>query len=179
MNTIFRDRRAGLSALEALLVCLSLFVVGGMIYKWNTTRLDNNARTGIPESIRAGDTEKLLRGLRTSTDADLSIPEEWTNPDETIITMRYSLLAYAVKHQKPGAVNALLEFGSEIDGKVWGNRRQPLFWAAYNQDQAMYDLLVGAGAATDAIVENKTALGHATEGYPDAVEFLKANGVEH
>lgn len=178
------NRSIGLTALELIVILASIIAVVALIVPKIVNSRDKQARDNIHQAIRDGDMKRIERALKptavgeTPIDPDAPVSEEWTASDGTVSTMRYCLLSYAVKWGHAGVVQALIDYGSKIDGVVWGNDRQPMFWAAYNGNQEIFDLLVRAGADLDAIVQNKTALGHAEGVYEEAAAFLRANGAD-
>lgn len=178
MHRRLSQRSAGLSRVEGLLILASTFVVLYLIQQEIVDSRDRTARLSIEDSVRNGDASQVKRGLKTRILVDMSIYEPWVDAEGKETTLQCSLLALAVKLQHPDVVDVLLEEGANVDGQVWGNARQPIFWAAYNGDEEMYEKLIGAGADPKAIVEGKTALQYANEGHEEAAEFLKSKSGE-
>jgi len=178
------SRKTGLSALDICVIIASVLAVAGMLVPWLIDIRDNDARDNLLQNIR----EANMRGIRLAVErdaigdtyikADRTFTEDWTKPDGTASQMSYSLLAYAARWDQAEVVNFLIERGAEVDGKVWRNDRQPIFWAAYNGNQEIYDALIRAGADIRMTVKSKTALKYAEDGYPEAATFLEANTPE-
>lgn len=174
----------GLTALESIVILASIAVIVAMLVPKVVNSRDKQARDNIHQAIRDGDMKSIRRALKptaigeTPIVPDAPVSEEWTAPDGSASTMHYSLLSYAVKWQHAGVVQALIDYGSNTDGEVWGNDRQPIFWAAYNGNQEIFDLLIRAGADLNAVVKDKTALGHAEGAYEETAAFLRANGAQ-
>jgi hypothetical protein len=169
---------AGLSRVDILVILASIFVVLYIIQQQIVDSRDRTARLSVEQSVRDGDASQVKRGLKTRILVDMSIYEPWTDLEGKEITLQCSLLSLAIKLQHPAVVDVLLEEGANVDGQVWGNARQPIFWAAYNDDQALYETLISAGADPSALVEGKTALEHAGERHEKAAEFLTSRGEE-
>ena len=168
------NRSAGLSRVDVLVILASAFVVLYIIYEEVVDSRDRTARLSIEESVREGNASQVKRGLKTRILVDMSIYEPWIDAEGKDTTLQCSLLSLAVKLRRPGVVEVLLEEGANVDGQVWGNARQPIFWAAYNDDEEMFEKLIGAGADPGALVEGKTALQYASERHEEAEEFLKS-----
>lgn len=175
---------AGLTALDLIVILASIIAVVALIAPKIVNSRDKQARDNIHQAIRNGDMKLIKRALKptavgeTPIDPRAFLSEEWTAPDGTVSTMRYGLLPYAVKWGHADVVQAFIDYGSNIDGVTFGNDRQPIFWAAYNGDQEIFDLLIGAGADLNAIVQDKTALAHAEGSFEEAAAFLKTNGAK-
>jgi len=171
----------GLSRLDTLVILVTIIAIAAMLVPWLINIRDKSARDNLLQHIREGN----LRGIRlaverdavgdTYIDADMTFTEEWTQPDGTQSNMSYSLLCYAVRWDQAEVVELLIERGANVDGRVWRNDRQPIFWAAYNGNKEIFDTLIRAGADFKATVKSKTALQYAEEGYEKAAAFLKAN----
>ncbi len=174
----------GLTALESIVILASIVVIVAIMVPKVANSRDKQARDNIHQAIRDGDMKSIRRALKptaigeTPIVPDAPVSEKWTAPDGSASTMNYCLLSYAVKWGHAGVVQALIDYGSNTDGEVWGNDRQPIFWAAYNGNQEIFDLLIRAGADPNAVVKEKTALGHAEGVYDEAAAFLRANGAE-
>ena len=178
MHRRFSSKSAGLSLVEGLLVLVSTFIVLSIIQREVVESRDRAARLNIEESVRNGDAAQVKRGLKTRIFVDMSVYEPWTDAEGKETILQSSLLSLAVKLQHPSVVDVLLEEGANVDGQVWGNARQPIFWGAYNSDAEMYDKLVGAGTDLSALVEGKTALAHTSAGHEGAAKFFEARGAE-
>ena len=175
---------AGLTALDLIVILASIIVIVALIAPKIVDSRDKQARDSIYQAIREGDMKLIKRALKpkavgeTPIDPRAFVAEEWTAPDGTESSMRYGLLSYAVKWDHADVVQAFIDYGSNIDGVSFGNDRQPIFWAAYNGNQEIFDLLIGAGADLNTLVQNKTALAHAEGSFEEATAFLKANGAK-
>lgn len=174
----------GVSRLDILVILATIIAVAAMLIPWLVNIRDKNARDNIIQHIREGNLRNVSLAVErdavgdTYIDVDMTITEEWTKPDGTPSNMGYSLLCYAIRWDHPEVVELLIERGANVDGKVWRNDRQPIFWAAYNGNQKIFDTLIRAGADIQAVVQNKTALQHTEEGYEEAAAFLKDNDPE-
>lgn len=161
-----------------VIVATVIFVVIAMMIPAIQTRRDMEARQGIAESIREGKVRMVERALNARVKLSTSLFENWTAPDGKTANMQYSLLSYAVRYDQPEVAALLLEYGVDVDGTEWGNDRPPIFWAAYNGNEAIFDLLVNAGADLNVEVRGKTAFGHADGAYTEAATFLAERGAK-
>lgn len=178
------SKKTGLSALDICVILVTLLAIAGMLVPWLINIRDKDARDNLLLNIREGNIRPLSLAVErdavgdTYIDSDRTFTEDWTKPDGTESQMSYTLLAYAARWDQAEVVDLLIELGANVDGKVWRNDRQPIFWAGYNGNQEIYDTLIRAGADIKMTVKGKTALQYAEDGYEEAAAFLKANSPE-